>query len=89
MIAQISNNTPAKETVAASAPLNSTTGFLRLPQILALIPIGRSTWWAGVKSGKFPASVKLSPRVTVWKSEDIQAYIQAQSALAQNNQTQQ
>jgi len=47
------------------------TGFLRLPQVLQFIPIGRSTWWAGVASGRFPAPIKLGPRTTVWKAQDI------------------
>lgn len=47
------------------------TGYVRLPQILKVIPIGKSTWWAGVASGRFPASIKLGPRTTVWKVEDI------------------
>lgn len=47
------------------------TGFVRLPQILAVIPVGKSTWWAGVKSGKYPAPVKLGANTTVWKAEDI------------------
>ncbi len=53
------------------------TGFLRLKQIVpALVPIGRSTWWAGVKDGRFPAAVKLSSRVTVWRVEDIRDLIE-------------
>jgi prophage regulatory protein len=51
------------------------TGFLRLPQILALFPISRSAFWAGVKSGKYPRPVKLSERCTAWKVEDIQHLI--------------
>ncbi len=51
------------------------TGFLRLPQVLALIPVGKSTWWEGCKSGKFPKPIKLSERTTVWRVEDINAYI--------------
>ena len=47
------------------------TGYIRLPQILRLIPVGKSTWWAGVASGRFPASTKLGPKTTVWKVEDI------------------
>ncbi len=50
-------------------------GFLRLPEILKLIPVGKSTWWAGVKSGRFPKAVKLSERITAWKAEDIHALI--------------
>jgi prophage regulatory protein len=46
-------------------------GFVRLPVILALIPVGRSTWWAGVRTGRFPAPVKLGPRITAWRVEDI------------------
>lgn len=50
-------------------------GFLRLPQVLALIPVSRSGWWAGVKDGRYPKPLKLSPRVTVWKASEIQAFI--------------
>lgn len=52
------------------------TGFLRLPEILQLIPVSRSTWLAGVKTGRYPKSVKLGARVTAWKVEDIRALIQ-------------
>jgi predicted DNA-binding transcriptional regulator AlpA len=47
------------------------TGFLRLPAVLALIPVSKTTWWAWVKSGKAPRPVKLGPRMTAWKAEDI------------------
>lgn len=46
-------------------------GFLRLPEILQLIPIGKSTWWAGVKSGRFPKGIKLGTNTTAWKVDDI------------------
>jgi len=55
------------------------TGFLRLPAIIAPrgpIPVGKSTWWAGVKDGRFPKPVKLGPRITVWRAEDIRALIE-------------
>ncbi len=51
------------------------TGFVRLPQILALIPIGKSTWWAGVKTGKYPQPIKIGANTTVWKAEDIHTLI--------------
>lgn len=52
------------------------TGFVRLPTILAHIPVSRSTWWAGVKSGKYPASVKsFGVNITVWRAEDIHTLI--------------
>lgn len=52
------------------------TGLVRLAQILAPygpIPVSKSTWWAGVKEGRFPKPQKLGPRTTVWKVEDIRA----------------
>jgi prophage regulatory protein len=52
-------------------------GFVRVEQILAHIPVGKSTWWAGVKSGRFPKPVKLGPKTTVWRVEEIRALIQA------------
>ena len=51
------------------------TGFLRLTQILEMIPIGKSSWWAGVKSGRYPKPVKLSANCTAWRVEDIQTLI--------------
>jgi len=53
------------------------TGFIRLPEVLQLIPISKSSWWAGVKSGRYPAAVKLSERTTYWRVEDIRALIQS------------
>ncbi|WAP69947.1 helix-turn-helix transcriptional regulator [Jiella pelagia] len=55
------------------------TGFLRLRSILAPagpIPVSKSTWWAGVKDGRFPKPVKLGSRITVWRAEDIRALIE-------------
>ena len=60
------------------------TGLVRLSQILAPagpIPISRSGWWAGVKSGRFPKPVKLSPRVTCWRAEDIWALVSKSEAV--------
>jgi len=56
------------------------TGFVRLPQILAVFPVSKSTWWAGVKSGRYPPSMKLSVRTTCWKVEDIRALIEQVAA---------
>lgn len=52
-----------------------TYGFLRLPQILAIIPISKSAWWEGCRTGRFPKPVKLGPRTTVWRAEDIATFI--------------
>jgi len=55
------------------------TGFLRLPQVLSVIPLGKTCWWEGVKSGRFPKPVKLSARCTAWRAEDIRELIQTLS----------
>lgn len=62
------------------------SGYLRLTQILGdkksnppvlpIIPIGKSSWWAGVKSGRYPQPVKLGPRTTAWRIEDIRHLIE-------------
>lgn len=52
------------------------TGFVRLPAVLSVYPVSRSTWWAMVADGRAPAPVKLGPRVTAWKVEDIRALIE-------------
>jgi prophage regulatory protein len=49
-------------------------GFVRLNSILAPngpLPISRSSWWAGVASGRYPKPVKLGPRITAWRKCDL------------------
>lgn len=52
-------------------------GFLRLPQVLELIPVSKSSWWAGCKNGRYPKPIKLSARTTVWRVEDIRELIES------------
>lgn len=52
-------------------------GYVRLSQIIpSIIPVSKSTWWAGVKSGRYPKPVKLSERCTAWRAEDIRTLIE-------------
>ncbi len=48
------------------------TRFLRLPEVLARIPVSKSTWWAGIRQGRFPKQVKLGPRTSAWLESDIE-----------------
>jgi len=50
-------------------------GFVRLPQVLHVLGIGKTTFWEGIKTGRFPAPIKLGPRTSVWKVEDIRSLI--------------
>ena len=62
--------------------------FLKLSEIInvpgsgnaPLIPVGRSTWFAGVKDGRYPKPVQLSKRLVVWRRSDIQALIDSLEA---------
>jgi predicted DNA-binding transcriptional regulator AlpA len=56
------------------------TGYVRLPQVLEVFPVSRSSWWAGVKSGRYPPSFKLGPRTTAWRVEDIYALLEKGNA---------
>lgn len=69
------------------------TGYLRLHQIIGrpgnpganppvpptppLIPVSKSTWWAGVRTGRYPQPTRaLGPRITAWRVEDIRSLIE-------------
>lgn len=65
------------------------TGYLRIwqivgkpatdtaPAIPAIIPVSKSTFWAGCRSGRYPAPVRtLGVRITAWRVEDIRALIE-------------
>lgn len=55
-----------------------TTGFLRQRQVLAFVPISKSTLWRHVRARSFPSPVKLSARVTAWRAEDVRRWISEQ-----------
>lgn len=67
------------------------TGYLRLSQIIgnpkadppvpAIIPVSKSTWWQGVRTGRYPKPVRtLGRRITAWRVSDIRALIEEQPA---------
>ena len=54
-----------------------TTGYLRLPEVLRLFPVSKSTWWQGCRDGRFPKPVKLTERTTAWKVQDIRQLLES------------
>ncbi|TVT74628.1 MAG: AlpA family phage regulatory protein [Denitromonas halophila] len=50
-------------------------GFVRLSAVLQVFPVSKSTWWAGIRAGRFPAPVKLTPATSAWRVEDIRQLI--------------
>ncbi len=49
--------------------------LIRLPEVLKIYPVSRSTWLAGVAAGKYPAKVKMSMRCTAWRLSEVLALI--------------
>ena len=61
-------------------------GFFRHPQVIALIPISKSAWWEGCRTRRYPKPVKLGPRTTVWRAEDIAAFIENLGRQGENHE---
>lgn len=57
--------------------------LVRLPEILNRLSISRSTWYAGIQSGRFPRGHALGARLTVWRSDDIDQVINTLCAPVQ------
>lgn len=65
-----------KETATPTLPESLTKDvLLRLPQVLSIIPIPKSSWWRGVKEGRYPKGIKLGERTTAWRASEIEALI--------------
>ncbi len=60
-----------------------TTGFVRIKQITAVIPVSRTSIWRWIKAGKFPKPIKLGENTTVFRVEDVRAWIDQQGKEGQ------
>jgi predicted DNA-binding transcriptional regulator AlpA len=56
-------------------PILPPEGFVRLPVVLKVLGIGKTTLWQGIRDGRIPKPVKIGSRITAWKVEDIRALI--------------
>ena len=58
-----------------------TTGFVRLSRIIGSppgtgpIPVSRATWYSWIQRGYAPKPVRLGPRTSAWRAEEIRAFI--------------
>jgi predicted DNA-binding transcriptional regulator AlpA len=69
--------TETKKTATPPLPESLTKDvLLRLPQVLSIIPIPKSSWWRGVKEGRYPRGIKLGERTTAWRASEIDALIE-------------
>ncbi len=75
------NAEASRERVLIKPSLISTMpelGFVRLPAIIAPkgpLPISRALFWEWVRDGRFPKPIKLGPRISAWRVEDVRATI--------------
>jgi prophage regulatory protein len=53
-----------------------TDRLIRLRELLGLVPISRTAWYEGVKSGRYPQPVHLGPRTVAWRLSEIEALIE-------------
>jgi len=56
--------------------LNEAIGFMRLQTVLNLIPISKTSFYAGVREGLYPAPIKIGKRTSVWRVSDIHQLIE-------------
>lgn len=61
--------------LAAVMPEQTPESFLRLPQVLARVPVSKSSLLAWVRAGKFPKPIKLGPMTTVWRASDVAVWV--------------
>jgi prophage regulatory protein len=67
---------PRKKTIRP--PTLPETGYVRMAQLLGFIPLSAATIYRKCKFGTFPPYLKLTPRTTAWRAEDIRAWMDAQ-----------
>ncbi len=53
--------------------------------IKPIIPVSRSTWFDGVKDGRFPKPIHLSARRTVWFKSDVLTFLDKLKSERSNN----
>lgn len=51
--------------------------LLRLPDVLALVPVSRATWLRGVRDGRCPRPVRLGPNCVAWRASAVRAWIES------------
>ena len=69
------NNLNKADAHPSAVSMLPSVGFVRLQQVLAVYPVSRSSWWAGIQKGLYPRGVQLAPRTTAWRVEEIRELI--------------
>jgi predicted DNA-binding transcriptional regulator AlpA len=51
--------------------------FIRQKNLLSILGFSAPTLWRKVKAGTFPKPVKLGEKMTAWRLEEVQAWMEA------------
>ncbi|HCL80607.1 MAG TPA: hypothetical protein DIC53_11655 [Synergistaceae bacterium] len=63
-----------KKLIVNFTPQERPTRRLRLPEVLDRMGISKTTWWDGIKAGRYPAGLK-DRGVRVWREDEIDELI--------------
>jgi prophage regulatory protein len=75
-LAPLPARAPERRSTATPSPrIDPASELWRLPAVLAHVPISRSGWFAGVKSGRYPKPVRLSERRVAWRASEIRSFV--------------
>jgi len=66
------------------SPILPTEGFVRLPVVLKVLSIGKTSWWNGIKEGKYPKPLLLGKRTARWNVKEIRTLIEKYTEEAAN-----
>jgi prophage regulatory protein len=70
------NHKPRQKITYQPAPLPA-EGFVRLPSILAVLQISKSSFRNGIKDGRYPPGRLLTPRTRVWDVQEVRSMLEA------------
>lgn len=72
---EINNQKRIDKRKVKPVPSDTTIGLMDIHQVLTYIPISRSSWLEGVRTGRYPSPVRLSARRVAWRITDIKSFI--------------
>jgi predicted DNA-binding transcriptional regulator AlpA len=61
-------------------PTLPVTGFIRMNQVIKIFPVNKTTIWRMIKRGDFPKSIRMGGNLTVWRVEDIKAWLDSKAS---------
>jgi prophage regulatory protein len=71
---------PSESTRGPAEP--ATPVFLRMPTVMRMTGLGRSTIYRLIANRKFPSPVRLGPRAVAWRRTDLDQWSEARPVIA-------